>query len=370
LPSYRAIGLMSGTSMDGVDVALIETDGDSAVAFGPTGFCPYSDADRALLRNALAEAATMEDRDARPGVLAFAERMVTDRHAEAVEGFLRDNAIEPGSIDVVGFHGQTVLHRPRQKLTIQIGDGQGLANRLGVDVAYDFRAADIAAGGEGAPIVPVFHRALVVAGGMKGEVALLNIGGVANVTYVADNEQPVACDTGPGNALIDDLMLQRTGAPIDRHGHMAARGRVNEAALLRMLAHPFFDQPPPKSLDRNAFALDPVAKLSTEDAAATLTAFTAASVLRLFPHLPNQPQLLIVCGGGARNPILVRELVMRLPCKVTTADAVGWSADSMEAQAFAYLAARVREGLPITFPTTTGAPEPLPGGRLARAEAA
>ncbi|RTL86086.1 MAG: anhydro-N-acetylmuramic acid kinase [Hyphomicrobiales bacterium] len=367
MPTYRAIGLMSGTSMDGVDVALVETDGETSVSLGPTGHFPYNDADRALLRNALAEAATLEDRDARPGVLAFAERMVTDRHAEAVEAFLRDNAIEAGSIDVVGFHGQTVLHKPRQRLTIQIGDGQGLANRLGVDVAYDFRAADIAAGGEGAPIVPVFHRALVMAGGMKGEVALLNIGGVANVTYIADGEAPIACDTGPGNALIDDLMLQRTGAPIDRDGHMAARGRVNEAALLRLLAHPFFDQPPPKSLDRNAFSLDPVSRLPTEDAAATLTAFTAASVLRLFPHLPTQPQLLIVCGGGARNPILVRELVMRLPCKVTTADAVGWSADSMEAQAFAYLAARVLEGLPITFPTTTGAPEPMAGGRLARA---
>jgi anhydro-N-acetylmuramic acid kinase len=355
--------------MDGVDVALVETDGDAAVTLGPTGHFPYNDADRALLRNALAEAATLERRDARPGVLAFAERMVTDRHAEAVEAFLRENSIDASTVNIVGFHGQTVLHRPRRSLTIQIGDGEALANRLGVDVAYDFRAADIEAGGEGAPIVPVFHRALVAAGGMKGEVALLNIGGVANVTYVAEGAEPVACDTGPGNALIDDLMLQRTGAPIDRHGHMAARGRVNEAALLKMLAHPFFDQPPPKSLDRNAFALDSVARLSTEDAAATLTAFTAASVLRLFPHLPSQPQLLIVCGGGARNPILVRELVLRLPCKVTTADAVGWSADSMEAQAFAYLAARVLEGLPLTFPTTTGVPEPMPGGRLARAPA-
>lgn len=369
MPLYRSIGLMSGTSMDGVDVALIETDGDASISFGPTGHYPYNDADRALLRSALAEAATLEDRDARPGALAFAERMVTDRHAEAVETLLRDNAIEPASVDIVGFHGQTVLHRPKQKLTIQIGDGPALASRLGIDVAYDFRAADINAGGEGAPIVPAFHRALVAAGGMKGEVALLNIGGVANVTYIAEGAaEPIACDTGPGNALIDDLMLQRTGAPIDRHGHMAARGRVNEATLLRMLAHPFFDQPPPKSLDRNAFALDAVAKLSTEDAAATLTAFTAASVLRLFPHLPTQPQLLIVCGGGARNPILVRELVIRLPCKVTTADAVGWSADSMEAQAFAYLAARVLEGLPLTFPTTTGAPAALPGGVLARTE--
>jgi anhydro-N-acetylmuramic acid kinase len=363
----RAIGLMSGTSMDGVDVALVETDGEWALNFGPTGSYPYGDADGALLRAALADAAALEDRTARPGVLALAERMVTERHAQAVETFLRENGLDRPSIDVVGFHGQTVLHRPKQRLTVQLGDGGALAARLGVDVVYDFRAADIAAGGEGAPIVPAFHRALVAASGIKGEVALLNIGGVANVTYIEADAEPIACDTGPGNALIDDLMLERTGAPIDRHGHTAAQGRVNEAALLRLLAHPFFEVPPPKSLDRNAFSLNVISNLSTEDAAATLTAFTAASVLRLFPHLPKTPQRLIVCGGGARNPILVRELVMRLPCKVTTADVLGWSPDALEAQAFAFLAARVLEGLPITFPTTTGAPAPMTGGVIARA---
>jgi anhydro-N-acetylmuramic acid kinase len=368
MPLYRAIGLMSGTSMDGVDVALLETDGVAALNFGPTGFCAYSDADRALLRQALAEAAALNDRDARPGALAPAEAMVTARHAEAVENFMRDNAIEPSAIDVVGFHGQTVLHRPKQHLSIQIGDGQALADRLGIDVAYDFRAADLAAGGEGAPIVPIFHRALVVAAGLRGAVALLNIGGVANVTFIAEGGEPVACDTGPGNALIDDLMLQRTGAPIDRHGHTAARGRVDEAALLTLLAHPFFEVLPPKSLDRNAFSFKAISNLSTEDAAATLTAFTAASVLRLFPHLPQTPDLLIVCGGGARNPILVRELATRLPCKVTTAEVMGWSADSLEAQAFAFLSARVFEGLPLTFPTTTGVAAPTRGGLVARAQ--
>lgn len=364
---YRAIGLMSGTSMDGVDVALIETDGREIRSFGPLGFFPYSDADRRLLRGAMEEAATLDDRNARSGVLARAERVVTDRHAEAVETFLKDNAIVASSVDVVGFHGQTVLHRPKQHLTIQIGDGPALAARLGIDVIYDFRAADLAAGGEGAPIAPVYHRALVAAAGLRGEVALLNIGGVANITYINDGAEPIACDTGPGNALIDDLMLQRTGEPIDRHGRMAARGRVNEIALQRLLAHPFFEVIPPKSLDRNDFSLNEVSDLSTEDAAATLTAFTAASVLKLFPHLPKRPQLLIVCGGGARNPILIRELATRLPCKVTTADGVGWSADAIEAQAFAFLAARVLEGLPITFPGTTGAPSPLCGGVIARA---
>ncbi|ARN79724.1 anhydro-N-acetylmuramic acid kinase [Methylocystis bryophila] len=370
MPTYRGIGLMSGTSMDGVDVALLETDGDEQLVFGPTGSFPYSDADRGLLRGALAEAATLQDRTARPGVLAVAEKMVTDRHAEAVEAFLADYAIDPASISVVGFHGQTVLHRPKERLSVQLGDGAALAGRLGLDVVHDFRAADLAAGGEGAPIVPVFHRALVAAAGFRGPVALLNIGGVANVTYVEDGLEPIACDTGPGNALIDDLMLQRTGAPIDRHGRTAARGRVNEAALLRLLSHPFFEDTPPKSLDRNAFSPKAISHLSTEDAAATLTAFTAGSVLRLFPHLPREPELLIVCGGGARNPILVRELVLRLPCKVTTADVVGWSPDFLEAQAFAYLAARMLEGLPLTYPTTTGVPEPTPGGVIARASAA
>ncbi len=366
---YRAIGLMSGTSMDGVDVAYVETDGESSLSFGPGGFYPYNDADRDLLRGALAEAVKLEQRDARPGVLAAAERMVTDRHAEAVEAFLRDNAIEPARLSVIGFHGQTVLHRPKRRLSIQIGDGPALAARLGVDVAYDFRAADIAAGGEGAPVVPVFHRALVAARGLDEAVAVLNIGGVANVTYIAEGKEPIACDTGPGNALIDDLMLQRIGAPLDRHGHAAARGRVDEAVLLRLLAHPFFDVPPPKSLDRNAFSVNEIDHLSTEDAAATLTAFTAASVLRRFAHLPKHPRLLVVCGGGARNPILIRELVMRLPCKVTTAGALGWSSDYLEAQAFGFLAARVVEGWPLTFPTTTGVPSPTSGGLLARAPA-
>jgi anhydro-N-acetylmuramic acid kinase len=369
LAFYRAIGLMSGTSMDGVDVALIETDGREIRSFGPLGFFPYSDADRRLLRGAMDEATALDDRNARPGALARAERMVTDRHAEAVERFLKENAIAASSVDVIGFHGQTVLHRPKQHLTMQIGDGPALAARLGIDVIYDFRAADMAAGGEGAPIAPVYHRALVTAAGLSGEVALLNVGGVANITYIDDDAEPIACDTGPGNALIDDLMLQRTGEPIDRHGRTAARGRVNEVALRRLLAHPFFEVTPPKSLDRNAFSLEEVSDLSTEDAAATLMGFTAASVLSLFPHLPKRPQLLIVCGGGARNPILIRELATRLPCKVTTADVVGWSADAIEAQAFAFLAARVLEGLPITFPGTTGAPSPLRGGVIARAPA-
>jgi anhydro-N-acetylmuramic acid kinase len=367
MTTYRAIGLMSGTSMDGVDVALLETDGTARLVFGPTGFMPYADADRALLRDALARAASLEDRSARPAPLAEAERMVTARHAEAVERFLADHHIDPATIDVIGFHGQTVLHRPERRLTVQIGDGAALASRLGIDVAYDFRASDVAAGGEGAPLVPVYHRALVASSGLEGVVAVLNVGGVANITIVHGAAEPIACDTGPGNALIDDLMLARTGAPIDRDGATAARGTVDEAALALMLTHPFFRKPPPKSLDRNDFSLAAVEALSTQDAAATLTAFTAASAQSVFPLLAVPPRLAIVCGGGARNPTLMRELSARLPCEVTTAQALGWCGDAIEAQAFGFLAVRVLKGLPLTFPTTTRAPAPLPGGLLARA---
>ncbi|MDE2577832.1 MAG: anhydro-N-acetylmuramic acid kinase [Hyphomicrobiales bacterium] len=365
-PLFRAIGLMSGTSMDGVDIAFIETDGEGAVRFGPTGFQPYDDADRALLRAALAEAAGLEARERRPGAVAAAEEMVTRRHGEAVQRFLLEKGLGPGDIDLIGFHGQTVLHRPQQRLTIQIGDGAALARHLGAPVVYDFRAADVAAGGQGAPVVPVYHRALVEAAAMPQPVALLNLGGVANVTYVDGASDPIACDTGPGNALIDDLMHARIGEALDRHGLTAACGRVDEDALSALLDDPFFAAPPPKSLDRNAFSRAPVDKLSLEDAAATLTAFTAASVAKLLPHLPRPPALLVVCGGGARNPILLRELTQRLPCRVTTADKVGWSGDAMEAQAFAYLAVRAKRGLPLTFPSTTGVLQPISGGVLAK----
>jgi anhydro-N-acetylmuramic acid kinase len=363
----RAIGLMSGTSMDGVDVALLESDGVRLLSYGPTFFAPYRAEDRALLRAALAQAADLDERTARPGSLARAESMVTERHAEAVETFLRENGIDAAAVDVIGFHGQTVLHRPERRLTVQIGDGAALARRLGIDVVYDLRAADVAAGGQGAPLVPVYHRALVLASGLAGPVAVLNIGGVANLTLVDGEAEPIACDTGPGNALIDDLMLARSGVPLDRDGAAAAAGRVDKAALAQLLDHPYFDAPPPKSLDRNAFSLAPVERLTTADAAATLTAFTAASITKCFSLLPAPPRLAIVCGGGARNPSLMRALAARLPCDVRGAEEFGWSGEAIEAQAFAFLAARSLNGLPLTFPTTTGAPSPLPGGRLARA---
>ncbi|UDL95284.1 anhydro-N-acetylmuramic acid kinase [Lichenihabitans sp. PAMC28606] len=363
----RALGLISGTSMDGVDLAILDTDGRDVVRFGPIGFLPYTEDDRAVLRRALVDAGSLTDRLARTGVLGDAERRVTERHAEAVLAFLREHAIEPSSVSVVGFHGQTVLHRPEMALTVQIGDGAELASRIGIDVVADLRAADMVAGGQGAPLVPVYHQALAASRALAGPVLFLNIGGVSNITYVAERHDPVACDTGPGNALLDDLMLERTGQPLDRDGATAALGVADEAIVSDLLNHPYFSQKPPKSLDRNAFSRAPVEPLGTADAAATLTAFTAASIAAVLPHLPAPPIEVIVCGGGARNPTLMLELTKRLPCRVSSADQHGWSADAMEAQAFAYLAVRSLEGLPLSFPSTTGVAAPVSGGTLYRA---
>ncbi len=370
--AFTAVGLMSGTSLDGVDVALIETDGERIERFGPTGYRPFDEAERNLLRAALEAGAALKNRHARPPVLAEADALVTALHGDTVEDFVARNGLNRRAIDVVGFHGQTVLHRPAARLTVQIGDGAALARRLGMTVVSDFRAADVAAGGQGAPLASIFHTALARDLERPHPIAVLNVGGVANVTYV-DGHDPIACDTGPGNALIDDFMRARTGAPLDRDGDQAAKGRVDQAFVARVLADPFFARACPKSLDRNAFAYANLGlpSFSVADGAATLSALTAAAVARVVPHLPQAPRAWIVSGGGARNPTLMRMLAERLaPATVETADAVGWSSDAIEAQAFAYLAVRTLRGLPITFPTTTGAPRPLVGGVVARPDAA
>jgi len=367
--SVLAVGLMSGTSQDGVDVALIDSDGERIAQLGATACRPYSKTERTLLRRATAAAVNLSERTARPGVVAKAERLINDAHAEAEESFLAANGLQRGEVAVIGFHGQTLLHRPEQRFTLQIGDGGALAARLAIPVVYDFRAADVAAGGQGAPLAPVFHRALVRRLQHASPIAVLNLGGVANVTYI-DGEELIACDTGPGNALLDDFLRLRTGAPLDTDGRIAASGTIDEKMIERLLVHPFFALPPPKSLDRNAFrgwVGDTLDGIDVENGAATLTALTAAAAARIVPHLPRPPANWIVAGGGTRNPTLLRMLTERLaPARVESAHAVGWSIDSLEAQAFAYLAVRSLRGLPITFPATTGAPRSLTGGVLAR----
>ncbi|GGF65606.1 anhydro-N-acetylmuramic acid kinase [Azorhizobium oxalatiphilum] len=363
----RAIGLMSGTSMDGIDAALIETDGETVSWLGSGLTLPYDAATRALLEGAMADARGVNARDDRPGRLAEAESRITTLHGEAVRALMETLRLTPSDIDVVGFHGQTVIHRPDARLTVQIGLGQALADDLSIPVVADFRAADVAVGGQGAPLVPVFHQALVRALELPAPVAVLNIGGVANVTVLEKDADPIACDTGPGNALIDDFMAERTGRPYDESGRAAAAGRVDEEPVKAVLAHPFFTAPPPKSLDRNEFKAFVAERLnlsglSTEDGAATLTAVTARTIAALVPLLPRAPQSWIVAGGGARNPTLLTMLEAILGRPVRPAEAVGWSADALEAHAFGFLAVRSLRGLPLTFPTTTGIAAPLTGG--------
>ncbi len=357
----NVLGLMSGTSMDGVDAAVLVTDGETIDGFGPRLARAYDEAERAVLRRALDAARDLADRGARPGVLAEAEKLVTDAHAEAVEALRRAN---PGlAVDLVGFHGQTVFHAPEQRLTVQIGDGAALARRLGVRVVFDLRAADVAAGGEGAPLVPVYHRALVAHAGLAGTIAVVNIGGVANVTRIGADGALVAGDTGPGNALLDDFVAARTGAAMDRGGALAAEGTVDAAALARLMDNPWFDKPLPKSLDRDAFAAGPVANLSDADGAATLTAFTSGTILKGIVMAGGADRI-VVSGGGTNNPVLMAMLAAGAGVPVEGADKLGWSPDFIEAEAFAYLAARSLRGLPLTFPGTTGVPAPTTGGRL------
>jgi anhydro-N-acetylmuramic acid kinase len=361
----RAIGLMSGTSMDGIDVALIETDGENLIERLACLTVPYDAPFRSDLAAALEEARALTDRTARPGCLAAVEQELTQRHAAATAQLLAQGTV--GLVSVIGFHGQTVLHAPQRQLTVQIGDGAALARNTGLDVVYDLRAADVAAGGQGAPLAPVYHRALA-ARLPERPVAVLNVGGVGNVTWIGRDGTLIAFDTGPGNALIDDWMLRQTGKAVDADGAMAAGGKVDASALNALLMSPYFGRVPPKSLDRNAFAMDPVLRLSVADGAATLTAFTAASLARAREHFPEQPRAWVICGGGRRNRTLMSMIAAEVESAVVPAEAAGFDGDAVEAEAWAYLAVRSLRGLPITFPGTTGVAAPTCGGVLARAD--
>ncbi len=348
----RVVGLMSGTSLDGIDAAGLITDGERVVARGPARTFPYEASLRAALRRLLEAAPSLAAND--PWVADVAARLTT-AHADAVRAL-------DWPADLIGFHGQTILHAPAQRRTWQIGDAQALAAALNTPVACDFRLADVAVGGQGAPLVPIYHAALVA--GLAPPVAVLNIGGVANVTLVMAHAGLVACDTGPGNALLDDFCLMITGEPMDRDGRLAASGTPDEAVLARLLAHVFFAKPAPKSLDRQAFAtsLAAVQGLTPGDAAATLAAFTARAAAAT--PLPMAPTRVLVCGGGRHNPAIMAALRAAYPVAVDPVEAIGLNGDTLEAECFAYLAMRVARDLPISFPATTGVPFAMSGGRI------
>jgi anhydro-N-acetylmuramic acid kinase len=351
---FRAIGLMSGTSMDGIDVALMETDGEGVVRNLKSLTLPYDERFRGCLREVVNTAGNT-------ALLPEVERELDRQHIAAVKALLADTGLAPAGIDVVGYHGHTVLHEPLERFTRQIGCGATVARALGITVVNDFRSADVAAGGQGAPLVPLYHQAL--AAGLERPLAVVNIGGVANLTYLGTGD-PVAFDTGPGNALLDDLLLRHTGVALDAGGQVAASGQADEVCLTELLAHPYFARAVPKSLDRNAFDAGCVNRLSLPDAAATLVAFTAESIARAREVLPEMPRRWLVTGGGRHNRAMMAALAERLQVPVEPVESVGWDGDGLEAQAFAYLAVRSCKGLPLTMPTTTGVPQPLTGGIL------
>ncbi len=361
--SMVAVGLMSGTSLDGIDAALVETDGEGHVK--PLAFrCePWSDPARAQLRAAFELALTFERPRANPDIAA-AEALVTRAHILAVRKLLAGAGVDPAQVDVIGFHGQTIAHRPDRGWTWQIGDGAVMAGSLGMTVVNDFRSADVAAGGQGAPLIPVYHRALTAA--RPGPVAILNLGGVGNLTWIGRDGTLVAFDTGPANALVDDWMLAETGQRFDAEGGLAASGRVDESVLTAMLDHPFFDAPPPKSLDRGDFTLASARGLSGPDGAATLTAFTAHTVALGLRLLPERPATLFVAGGGRHNRTLMTMLATVCGLPVEPVEALGCDGDATEAEGFAYMAVRALKGLPISFPGTTGVDAPLGGGVVHR----
>jgi anhydro-N-acetylmuramic acid kinase len=403
--AMTVIGLMSGTSMDGIDVALIATEGERLAYRGQSLSFAYAPEEREALKQAAKaawrvwgpEAAARHPDPADMALLERAERALTERHASAVTQFLDTFGLTREDIQLIGFHGQTVYHDASRRITRQLGDGPLLAKLTGIDVVHDFRSADVNAGGQGAPLVPAYHRALADATGLPRPLVIVNIGGVANVTWIGKDGSVLAFDVGPGNGLLDDWVERRTGEPFDRNGGLAQNGRVDRALLARLTGHPYFTRTPPKSLDRYDFPPLDEPALSTEDGAATLTAFTAWAVAKAADFMPEPPRLWLLAGGGAKNPTLVRAIADAISrradsghanssqvvssqvnssqvvssqvvsSQVVSAEEMGWSTDHLEAEAFGFLAVRSLRKLPLTFPGTTGVPKPLSGGRLAPA---
>jgi anhydro-N-acetylmuramic acid kinase len=365
----RILGFMTGTSLDAVDMAVIETDGEEISRLGPAGERKLDPATRALIEAATADALRWPMGAPPPASFATAAAAIAEEHIAAADDFMRRHRLLPDDIDLIGVQGQTVLHAPPRPdrpvgRTVQLIDAEAVARGIGVAVAYDFRSDDLAAGGQGAPLAPAYHAALVRYSTLSTPTAVLNLGGVANVTLVGSDAALEAFDTGPANGMLDLLVQSRGRGRFDADGALARAGRVDEVVLEGYLADPYFHRSGPKSLDRFDFALDPVGSLSLEDAAATLTAFAAESATRGLRALAELPLRLVVTGGGRHNPALMQAIRERLPFPLLSAEDVHWRGDSIEAEAFAFLAARCLHGLPISFPRTTGIAEPMTGGRI------
>lgn len=364
-----AVGLMTGTVLDGnIDVALLKTDGEHVETFGQYTLAPYSDATIELLRQTVAQAFKWQFNGPDPTLFASAEKQLTLEQAAAVETLVSQAGLSMSDIGAVGFHGQTVLHRPPANKVLgdtrQLGDGALMSRLLGVSVVHDFRRADMQSGGQGAPLAAVYHRALLRSLDCRGETAVVNLGGVANISWWDGDDELVAFDTGPANAPINDFIRAQGLGDFDRDGALAKTGTVDESLLAQMLNHPYLSKSYPKSLDRFDFTWRMAQGLSAPDGAALLTAFSAAAVGRALDLLPERPKRLIVCGGGRHNPSLMSEIAQRTGAQVLKAEAVGWRGDAVEAECFAFLAIRTLRGLPNSFPQTTGASKVICGGSI------
>jgi len=363
--SYKTLGLMSGTSLDGVDVAVLETDGERIFGFGDTHFRPYTDAEKNILSEATQAALAWNFKGASPNVFAQAEAIIHTAHIEAAQVLMSDD------IDLIGFHGQTVLHRPptpqKKGQTLQLGDGQRLANALGVDVVYDFRTADVNAGGQGAPLASIYHQAMLEKSGIPLAAAVLNIGGVSNITLVARSGELLATDCGPGNGPLDSWVQMCGRGTYDKNGALALAGEPDFTLIEKWLGRAFFAKPFPKSADRWDFDVLSDLKYHTPaNGAASLAAFTAMAIARSVVDYGRPIDKVIVCGGGRKNPAIMAALQEQNIGKIVSAEYVGWRGDDLEAEAFAYLAVRSALGLPLSYPGTTGVDEPMCGGVLAK----
>lgn len=367
------VGLMTGTVLDGyIDVALLKTDGETIAEFGPYALVPYPDDINAMLEQTLAIANDWSFKGPEPELFAKVEDALTLAQSAAVRQVVIEAGMTMDQIAAVGFHGQTVLHRAptpkRNGVTRQLGNGNLMASFLDTDVVYDFRSADMAAGGQGAPLAAIYHAALLQGLNAPTSTAVLNLGGVANITWRGPDDTLVAFDTGPANAPINDYMKSIGQGVMDVDGALAAQGTVDEALLAHRMVLPYLSQAYPKSLDRFDFGFDWIAGLSPQDGAATLTAFSAAAVGKALDLLPERPTRLIVCGGGRRNPTLMQQVALRTGVKIELAEDHGWRGDAIEAECFGFLAMRVLRGMPISFPTTTGVPSPMIGGKVAKGQ--
>ena len=351
----NVIGLMSGTSMDGIDAAFLKTDGLLHVEAGEAITVPYSEDLRQKLSELVSSGIDSKN----------VEEQITVKHAEVIIQLLKKTNTPANEIDLIGFHGHTVFHSPARRMTLQIGDGELLAKLTGVDVVCDFRSNDVKQGGQGAPLVPLYHQAIATK--LTKPLAILNLGGVANISWLGHENELLAFDTGPGNALLDDYISLHLGEKQDTGGKLSLSGNVDQGSLKSLLEHPYFLKKAPKSLDRNEFDWTPVSKLSIADGATTLCAFTAEAVARSIQIIPEPPEIWLVTGGGRHNLAMMQELKNRLEAPVKSVDDIGWKGDFLEAQAFGYLAVRSLKGLPLSIPSTTGVPHPLSGGVIFKA---